>query len=244
MNIKELIFGLDVNELADAYTAILDESYDLVKHRRLFLKFLDTIRDIEPRASDNVILGAVQPDYDFGDYIDVTMYCNSELKESFTRCPEYDEIGDTEALSDDDIERLRNVSYERVIGYAFELDDWNEILGYAVDEDNVNMIGAAAFAAAVTFEMTFCGYEEECMIKKRDELIESAKEAEELHKLPPEEQARHFTSFEELMERIGYTDDRTPEEKVREEAAFRRKALIGSINAYRALRDYYGKYIG
>jgi hypothetical protein len=53
--------------------------------------------------------------------------------------------------------------------HGFELVPWAETLGYLADEESIEKYGREYFAAAVLFEMTYFGFSEEAVRKKRQE---------------------------------------------------------------------------
>ena len=98
-------------------------------------------------------------------------------------------------------------------GYAFEFSPWEEVLGYELNIENAEEIGLPRLAAAVIYEMTFCGFTDEEVEAERQKLREAIEESEAVKKLPEEEQKKHFKSMEEAFAELGWQDKRTEEEK-------------------------------
>jgi len=53
--------------------------------------------------------------------------------------------------------------------HGFELVPWAETLGYFADRESIAQFGPEYFTAAVLFEMTYFGFSEEAVRKKRQE---------------------------------------------------------------------------
>ena len=108
---------------------------------------------------------------------------------------------------------------------------------YEVNIANAQEVGIAAFYAAVLYEMTFFGFDEEAVDAERQKLYDSFREAEELDKLPPEERAKHFFSAEEVFAELGIPE---PSEEERQETHRQmcREMLINSLRTYRMLEKY------
>lgn len=125
-------------------------------------------------------------------------------------------------------------------GYAFELSPWREVLGYEVNIANAQKVGIAALCAAVLYEMTFFGFDEEAVEAERQKLYDSLHEAEELDKFPPEERAKHFFSTEEVFAELDIPE---PSEEARQETHRQmcREMLINSLRTYQMLEKYVKK---
>jgi hypothetical protein len=61
--------------------------------------------------------------------------------------------------------------------------------------------------------MTFHGMTEEAQDERRQELDEAIEEIEEIRTLPQEEQEKHFKSYEEVCEELGWKVERNSEAK-------------------------------
>ena len=78
-------------------------------------------------------------------------------------------------------------------------------------------------------------------ISVQEKLEESIKEAEEIKKLPKEEQEKHFIPAEKVFEELGYVDERTEEEKERDKMLNRKSMALNGLMTYRALRQVYNE---
>lgn len=127
--------------------------------------------------------------------------------------------------------------------YAFEFTEWNELLGTQVFLPNVKEGGELKFLACVFYEMTFFGFDEAEMLKKRDEVLESVREAEYHATLPPEEQAKYFIPAEEVCERLREEfglekQEESPEEKEAWLLQVRREMTDHTRARYKVLKAY------
>ena len=65
--------------------------------------------------------------------------------------------------------------------------------------ENAEEIGLSRLAAAVIYEMPFCGFMDEEVEAERQELQEAIEESEAVKKLSEEEQRKHFKSIEAVF---------------------------------------------
>ena len=79
--------------------------------------------------------------------------------------------------------------------------------------ENAEEIGLSRLAAAVIYEMTFCGFMDEEVEAERQKLQEAIEESEAVKKLSEEEQKKHFKCREAVFAEFGWQDKRTEEEK-------------------------------
>lgn len=75
--------------------------------------------------------------------------------------------------------------------------------------ENAEEIGLSRLAAAVIYEMTFCGFMDEEVEAERQKLQEAIEESEAVKKLSEEEQKKHFKSIEAVFAELGWQDKRT-----------------------------------
>ena len=113
-------------------------------------------------------------------------------------------------------------------------------MGYEVNIANAQEVGITAFCAAVLYEMTFFGFDEEAVDAERQKLYDSFREAEELDKLPPEERAKHFFSAEEVFAELGIPEP-SEEERQKTHRQMCREMLINSLRTYQMLEKYVKK---
>ena len=74
---------------------------------------------------------------------------------------------------------------------------------------NARRAAADRLAAAVIYEMTFCGFMDEEVKAERQKLQEAIEESEAVKKLSEEEQKKHFKSIEAVFAELGWRDKRT-----------------------------------
>ena len=69
--------------------------------------------------------------------------------------------------------------------------------------ENAEEIGLSRLAAAVIYEMTFCGFMDEEVKAERQKLQEAIEESEAVKKLSEEEQKKHFKSIEAVLRNLA-----------------------------------------
>ena len=164
------------------------------------------------------------------------LYCKQELAADFQSESEFASLESIEGLADEELERLVHL---RVFpeSYAFEFSPWTEILGYEIDVRNACDVGATELCAAVIWEMTFFGFDEEQVEAERQKLHEATREAEEISKLPEEEQRKYYVPMEEIFIEFDIPEQ-TEEEK---QAAHRKlcwEVLTNNLRTYQTLKKY------
>ena len=98
--------------------------------------------------------------------------------------------------------------------YGIIMSDWDDVLALQVDENNVAQYGADRYLSEVLQEMSFHGFEEEDMVKERDELIARV---DRLDAMTPEERDAACLPMEEVLRELAeeygfeYRED-TPDE--------------------------------
>lgn len=239
MNVKELILSQPAADIAAALIDRLDvEPAKRDKGIRRITALIDTLRGMELEATDYMLLGVYHM-YEDKEFLNANLYCKSELHAKLAPLPDILAVKDVDELTADETEQTAR-AIQLPQGYAFELSPWCEVLGYEVNIANAREVGVAAFCAAVLYEMTFFGFDEEAVDAERQKLYDSFREAEELDKLPPEERAKHFFSAEEVFAGLGIPE---PSEEERQEAHRQmcREMLINSLRTYRMLEKYVKK---
>ena len=239
MNVKELILSQSAADIAAALLDRLDvEPAKRDKGIRRITALIDTLRDMEPEATDYMLLGVYHM-YEDKEFLDANLYCKSELPADLAPLPDILAVKGIDELTVDEIEQAAR-AIQLSQGYAFELSPWCEVLGYEVNIANAQEVGVAAFCAAVLYEMTFFGFDEKVVDVERQKLYDSFREAEELDKLPPEERAKHFFSAEEVFAELGIPE---PSEEERQETHRQmcREALFNSLRTYQMLEKYMKK---
>lgn len=224
MNVKELIQSAPRFELIDDSLALMDtppERTEAAKER--FGEFLDRLDGIEPTSTGYVILGVVYAE-NGRERLEANLYCESELPglaEIVGALAKFDADGDAERLCHEVSSTKR---------YAYEYTPWSEILGFRVLRSNARDVGSAKLAAAVLYEMTFFGFNEENVETEREKLDVAIAEADLSKGIS--------ISTEEFFSRFGWRDERTEEEKENERLAAVREQVENLRRSWEALRRY------
>lgn len=98
-------------------------------------------------------------------------------------------------------------------------------------------MGAVELCAAVIWEMTFFGFDEAQVEAERRKLDEAAREAEEIRKLPEEEQRKYYVPMEEVFAEFD-TPEQTEEESQEVHRKLCREVLTNNLRTYQALKKY------
>jgi len=98
------------------------------------------------------------------------------------------------------------------VTYALEFNKWEEWLGMEIDSNTANNIELrrADIIAHALWEMTFCGYEEEEIQDKADEL---KRRADEVKNMSEEELKKNCCTIEEFKEKIQKRIDELEKER-------------------------------
>jgi hypothetical protein len=201
------------------------------------LKLITRIKTITPVETDGLLLSGYYSD-DGEEQFDTALFHKAELA-AFKPDPVWDCIDTVDALSDEEIERLIPL-LDLPHSYAYELSPWNEILGYAVNPENISAVGGAKFAAAILDEMTFFGSSEDEIDQTRQELHESMAEVKAILQLPSEERENRLCNVEDLFAKYGIRDERTEEEKAQHSRAMSRLVLENNLRTFRMIKQYGG----
>ena len=200
-----------------------EEKIQIYKH------FIDKLLSLTPAENKDkkVLLGAKCRDtYINNETItDVALYYIDDVLTAMTEY--YPE--EKNNLSDEELEqefKKRVNATTLPSGYAYEFNEWEDILGYEVDEDNVNAIGKEKFAGIVLYEMSFNGFDRESQDERREDLENRMKEFEEIKTLPKEEQEKRYVPiekvFNDLAEKLGDDNLRWKEPTEEERKEMRR----------------------
>ena len=162
MNVKELILSQPAADIAAALIDRLDveaSKRDRGIHRITAL--IDILHGMEPETTDYMLL-SVYHMYDDKEFLDANLYCKSELPAELAPRPDIHAVKGIHELAVDETEQAAR-AIQLPQGYAFELSPWREVLGYEVNIANAQKVGIAALCAAVLYEMTFFGFDEEAV---------------------------------------------------------------------------------
>lgn len=239
MNVKELILSRPAADIAAALLDRLDvEPAKRDKGICRITALIDSLCDMEPETTDYMLLGVYHM-YEDREFLDANLYSKSELPAELAPLPDVLAVKGIDELTVDETEQTAR-AIQLPQGYAFKLSPWCEVLGYEVNIANAQEVGAAAFCAAVLYEMTFLGFDEKTVDAERQKLYDSFREAEELDKLPPEERAKHLFSTEEVFAELGVPEP-SEEEQQKTHRQMCREMLINSLRTYRMLEKYMKK---
>lgn len=208
----------------------------------LYEDFAKRLLEIEPKKSDeSVLLGHMLKDEILneidGDVLDVTVYDKKEVADGIAEIMASAEVN----LETDDPKSVRKAIEEHrdlVRGYAFDFSEWNEVLGWEVDEANVAECGETAFVAFVLYEMSFNGVYEEDHAERRAELEERVAEVNEIFELDEEERNKRLVPMEKTFLDLGIVDERSEEEKRAERIAIDREILYNVKRQAEVLKGY------
>lgn len=236
MNVKELIMSQPPATIAEI---LLDKFHakpdDRERAMKRISKFIGDLNRIEPVGSGHLILGIFHIDED-GNFLNPCLYYKEELETGYRADSELAGLENIEELAEEEIERLACIR-DFPESYAFEFSPWAEILGYEINVRNARDVGAAELCAAVIWDMTFSGFDEERVEAERQKLHEAAREAEEISKLPEEEQRKYYLPMEDVFVEFDIPEQ-TEEEKQEAHRKLCRKVLINNLRTYQALRNY------
>ena len=253
MLVKELIAKADINkqvELICSHQPSYEMPYDTNRVYDVQKQFYETLQSIEPiESNDSIIIfeRLWDTDLDNGlvEYISGELHHKDELLSFLEEIKDKDITVDSfsENESEDILREKCNKFFDMPICYAYEFCDWAEILGWDIYEGNLDEFDLQECIYAILFEMSFNGIDFESQAERRAELDEAVKESEEIHKLPKEEQDKHYISFDEVKERrkneFGW------EEPSEEERAKNRQLMwLSSIKTLTWRFNNYKKMVG
>ena len=236
MNVKELIRS----QPPECIAAVILKKFQAEQEgreraKKRLVQFIEDLNQIEPVESGHMVLGIFHVDED-GDYLDPCLYRKEDLAAGLPPDSELDKLECIDGLCEAEVERLAHIR-DFPESYAFEFSRWNEILGYEIDVRNAYDVGATELCAAVIWEMTFFGFDEERVEAERQKLHEAAREAEEIRKLPEEEQRKFYVPMEEVFAKFDIPE-RTEEEKQEAHRKLCREVLTNNVRTYQALKKY------
>ena len=236
MNVKELIRS----QPPECIAAVILKKFQAEQEgreraKKRLVQFIEDLNQIEPVESGHMILGIFHVDED-GDYLDPCLYRKEDLAAGLPPDSELAKLECIDGLCEAEVERLAHIR-DFPESYAFEFSPWNEILGYEIDVRNARDVGVPELCAAIIWDMTFFGFEEEKVEAERRKLDEAARESEEIRKRPEEEQKKYFLSAEDVFAKFGLPE-RTEEERRESHRRICREVLTNNLRTYRALQKY------
>ncbi len=240
MNVKQLFEMCDKDKLVKSYLSLLDtEECEKKQEEKEFINFYYKVMKIRPCIDNNMIL--LLSDYidDQISYIDVTLYNISEIEKNFKFCKEYDSCDDIKMLTDDDIKIIQKSGYN-MRGYAFALAKWEEVLGYSIDVENIMAYGLEKAAAAILYEITYFGYDQEKITDIIDEIDAADKKLYDFKNNTDFESIKCLT-FKDVTEQLEIKDSRTSAEIENDNRQITFEHTCNCISAYRAIKKFYIK---
>lgn len=237
MTIAELLNQCNVNDIVSVIMKIasVDEA-DRASVYETHVAFIEHLKSIAPVETGHVVLalnymdeGKVVPD--------TSLFVKEDIATKFKPESKLKDIANESILTDEEVEALCNVVVEPE-SYAYEFVPWSEVLGYEVSVPNVEKYGAATLLAPVIYEMTFFGFTQDEQDIERGKMEEAIRETEKFRAMPPEEQAKHSRTADEVFAELGYIDERTKAEKETDDRLMRREILYSKLQKYSVLRDY------
>lgn len=236
MNIKELMAG----QPSEAVAAALADRLDIAPDRReqaigRIVTWMEGLKTIQPVETDCLLLGIICVNKD-KEFLEPRLYRKQDLRE-YTAAPS--ELDNLENIQNLDEEKLQRLASARLLpdSYGFNLSPWAEILGYEVDERNAQDVGGAALCAAVIWEMTFFGLDEQAVEAERKKLDEALRQAEEMQKLPEAEQDKNYLTAEEVFANWGFPPQ-TEEEQQASHQQLCEEILTNCLRTRKALKKY------
>ena len=239
--IKDLLFKTSAENIAEVLfknELINKEEKDAAI--KCYRSLIQDLKSIEPVNTGYVVLGTyIINEFDEEKRVlcDARVYNKEEIMTSDFSNLIIEDINDEIEIPDDKIEAIFE-SIRLPDSYAIDFMPWPEVLGLEVDEENIKEYGADNILASVLYEITFFGFHEEEIEKEREKLIESIKEAEEMMKLPKEEQDEYFVSAEDIFKDLGYAEEKTERKKEESDKLFRRRMLKNLLWKYEVLKKY------
>lgn len=240
MNAKDLMMDRPAEKIASAFVERVGADAQIGQNREKAVDFMgEFVRKlgrVEPVDTGSVILGISRI---HGDEVrlEPCLYRKEDLR-GWEAPGELAGLEDIGGLAEEEIQRLAQ-EVRLPDAYGFEFSPWGEVLGCEVDPDNVQEVGADTLCAGILQEMTFFGFDEETVEKKRQELTGSLREAEKIRKLPEEEQEKYYIPAEEVFAELGLPEP-TEEEEAETRRRISREVLGNLLRTCRAL----GKYAG
>ena len=188
MKFKELIdtvfWEFVENELKDWYYK--DKEYPPASYQKVFQE----LKLLEPKDSNMRICLSLEtldgPELLEKPYVHVSGKDGSLQKDSedfqYNTQEEKDKYGNTE------------------ITWAIEFRPWDEFLGMTIDKETLNNFTSEEIVCHILYEMTFCGYDQEEIQSKFEDLQARADEVKNMTK---EDLEKNTISLEDLMKKLG-----------------------------------------
>lgn len=229
MTVKELLTKADLYEIAKEEAKIELEEYDLKSENiipfslsdmteKILKKYQQMLLISENKNHENIIVVAytVDIDEDMNSFYDATLYMRSELLNKEFRHFDYMNL---EKMNNHNLDAEKYVN-----AYAFEFEEWEDILGYEVAEESIERYGLNTVAKSILAEMTFFGFDYKKSSEQKKEEIKIIEERVKDIKDNPD-RLKTFTSLDDLYERFGLKRP-TPEERAERDLRWKMEAEI------------------
>lgn len=240
MTIQQLLAQCDLEDIVRTTMTVYEmeeECYQAIYDD--YAKFIETLLQCKAIPSEKVLLGIIYED-EGQSLLNTTVYHSDQLARG-TPCDAIFEAPPTSMSADDLNASVTTEGWPKGYGYLFV--SRAEVMGYQVNEVNLEDVGAIPLLVEVLYELTFFGFEEADMEAERHILYESIAEAEAAQALTPEEQAQlrfgEHLDIDALWAECGLPP-RSPEEKVLEHQAMALEVFRNKQRTYHALRKYGG----
>ena len=192
--------------------------YDPIKIKSAYEKFVNMLLSLKAVPSNDFILFEKywwDDDDKILETVEAELYEYENFKNAGKDILEsgfiYKDIPDD--LTTSEIKEMLSEYPELPFTYAYEFTEWEKVLGYQVFEENFHNFDIQECIYAILYEMSFNGMDRDSQIERKEELNKSIEEVEKIMKLPEEEQSKHLHSFDDVINKSGFTDTRTKEEK-------------------------------
>ena len=219
---------------------IATEQFDVAEEKRrrvveVYTEMYQKLLKLTPTPTDHIIFGMR---WLFKGKVDnsISLFLKKEIKEKFCPIPAFDIIEDVKKINQKEAEQiLGSLSFPDT--YSFLFTPWSEIVGYEVNEENIQEFGAENFLACLLFEITFFGFSEEDIQAEKikvdkllSEAMEQLKDAENEEDSIGEDENDFARSYLAKFKK-DIVDERSEEEKEQElrEMLFNAKAKYDTV---------------
>ncbi len=166
--VKDLLSICNKNDVIDAIIEKEEITGDVDLARSTYSYFIDSLKLRIPIKTNYVILG-IELLQEGTKAIEGVLFNVDELKSEFREIPEYEAISNINDLSLEEISNLIG-NFHVPNSYAYEFTEWDKVLGFRLDQINVESIDRCQLLADILSEMTFFGLDEGERIKQKEKL--------------------------------------------------------------------------
>lgn len=242
MNVQQLLSQCSVEDIVRATMEIYD--VDDVQYQGVYANYarlIESLLELEPVPTDDVLLGIVCEEDGELD-VHTTLYNADQLARGIPYSAILEKTVDPVALSDEMLDATIGIK-GWPDSYTYMFSPREEIMGFQVNEVNLEDVGMVPLLVDILYEVAFFGFDEADMEAERHNLDEAIAEMEAIEALPPEEQKAYYfcatTAIDDLRVKYGLPIQ-SSEEKTQEHQALRHQLFRDRQRLYRALRAYGG----